>query len=151
MLVELTRDVLVGDGVFTSAVGPSEPVESARAEPYEQPGSHRPACRVVLARALPRLEENVVQQILRLSRLAEHARGRGEQHRRVAIVQRTEGASIGLGHPREQRRVIVRGAIRIARRREPQLRHATKLARNPSHYRHEFDAPRRLRVPLSSA
>src|SRR4030095_6335295 len=68
----------------------AQPIDAATAHAHQQPAAQRAARRLEVARLVPRLDEDVVHQILGVGAIAQHAVRDAEHGARVAVVEGRE-------------------------------------------------------------
>ena len=81
-------------------------IEGARADADEQPRLHAAARGIELARALPRLEEDVVDEILHVAGVDEDPERERRRDARVTVVERGERLSLASRDRDDQRFVV---------------------------------------------
>jgi hypothetical protein len=100
----------------TSAARAAQPIERPRAQTQHQPGAHAATRSVVMASAVPSLQEHVMHQVLSLTGSAEKTLSQRQHLSREAIVKRTERFAIAVGHRLHQELVALVssfGSIRV--------------------------------------
>ena len=80
-----------------------QPIESAAPRPHEQPCPDGASLRRIVAGAPPGFEEDVVDEVLGLLLIFQHAARQHEQCPDMARVQLRHGGAIACGHARDQR------------------------------------------------
>jgi len=93
-------------------------IEHSASESHRYPGFHRGSQRVVVARAMPYLEKDVVNDVLGIGRPQPEPPSKTEEPPRVPIVELTHRRTIAVGHTGDEgfvgRVVLAQGALRSA-------------------------------------